>query len=260
MFLKPNSWNLPLWSPDDEGAGGTPVTAAAEPAAAAAPAAAEPASVLYPDDPAKPAGEPVTADDPAVARAAELAAMSPEDRAKAEADDATAEAETARLAVVPEDGKYELTMPEGVELDAELMAELGPEFSELGLTTGEAQKLADKFIARETARQAKAQEDWAATISEWLDTAKNDPEMGRAKWDATRDAATGLVDRFGSPALREYLNASGGGNHPEMIRFTAAVGAVIGEDKPAISETPGSKQTVDVAAKLYPNDPPRKGK
>ena len=246
-MLRTLSNNLPLWSPEDEGAGGG--DAAEGEAAAGAEAEVEAG--------AEGEAEAEVVDEAKAARAAELAAMSPEDRAAAEAADAEDEAEEARLAVVPEDGEYELTMPEGVELDAELMAELGPQFAEMGLSTGQAQSLADKFIAAQTARGAKQQEAWQATLAGWVDTAKADPEMGGAKWDATAEIASNVVTRFGTPALKEYLNASGGVNHPEMIRFMAKVGAMIGEDNLAISETPGAKVKADTASILYPNDTPK---
>jgi hypothetical protein len=208
-------------------------------------------------------GEKVTvpADEAAAAkkaeREAELAKMSAEDRAKAEADDAAAEAEQARLDLVPEDGKYDLKMPEGVEVDADLLAAVAPAFKDLELTNGQAQALADKFIAVEQAKATKAAEQWAKTTSDWVDTAKADPEIGGAKWDATVKASAGIVDRFGTPALKEYLNSSGGGNHPEMIRLLAKIGAMIGEDNPITPENPGAKPASDAATVLYPNDKPK---
>ncbi|MGZ2484000.1 hypothetical protein ACVITL_002523 [Rhizobium pisi] len=71
--------------------------------------------------------------------------------AKAERD---GEGEAARGEAdrVPEDGKYTLTMPDGIAVDEELLGALGPDFRELGLTNGEAQKLADRFIAIQAGR------------------------------------------------------------------------------------------------------------
>lgn len=270
-----------------EGTGGTVPAADAAPAPAPAADAAPPASVLYPDDPApgdkppvvegdKPPAEPEkpadrkpapTAEEAAaaeaakeaakVARKAELDAMTPEDRAKAEADDAAAEAEQTRIDTVPEDGKYDLKMPEGIVLDEALMAELGPAFKDLWLTNGQAQQLADKFIAVKTAEAAKANETWGNTVAGWVDTAKADPEIGGAKWDATAKSASGFIDRFGTPALKEYLNASGGGNHPELIRIMAKAGALIAEDKPIVPENPGGGIKPSAETVLYPNDKPK---
>lgn len=161
------------------------------------------------------------------------------------------------LDTVPEDGTYALTMPEGVEVDQQLLDALSPDFKEMGLTTKQAQTLADKFIAAQQAKAEAQAGQFAETVAGWADQAKKDPEIGGAKWDGTVKNATTIVSRFGSPALKEFLNSSGAGNHPEMIRFMAKVGAVIGEDNPAISENPGRMQAKDTASILYPDDKPK---
>lgn len=157
---------------------------------------------------------------------------------------------------VPEDGKYELKMPDGVEVDAELLAAVGPEFKELGLTQAQAQKLADKFIEVQTARMGKQSETWAATVTGWVDQAKADKEIGGDKWNSTVASAQRAVSTLGTPELKEYFEASGGGNHPELIRFMAKVGAMIKEDNPASGNAAGKAQT-DRVSTLYPDDKPK---
>ncbi len=158
---------------------------------------------------------------------------------------------------VPEDGKYELKMPDGVELDAELASALGPEFKDLGLTNAQAQKLVDKYIAIQQQRGEKQAENWSTTIQEWADNAKADKEIGGVNWDKTVNNAQRAVKELGSDALKEYLNASGGGNHPEVIRFMAKVGAMIKEDNPAKGGAEGAGKPVDPAHILFPNDAPK---
>lgn len=158
---------------------------------------------------------------------------------------------------VPEDGKYALKMPEGIELDADLAEALGPEFKDLGLTNAQAQKLVDKYVSAIQAKEAKRGEAWAQTINKWADDAKADNEIGGTKWDGTVSNARRAVERFGTPELREYLNASGGGNHPELIRFMAKVGAAIGEDQPAGGGSGGASRPADPAHVLFPNDAPK---
>lgn len=186
------------------------------------------------------------------------------DPAKSEADNAAAKVEHDKTKppakdaadVVPADGKYTLAMPEGVEVDQELVDALGPEFKELGLTGKQAQKLADKFIEMQTGRAKKQGETWGATVSGWVDTAKADKEIGGDKWDGTVKTATRAVNTLGTPALKEYLEATGGGNHPELIRFMAKVGAMIKEDNPAGGDGGGSKPA-EAAHLLFPNDAPK---
>lgn len=263
-----NRWNwMPLWSPAGEGAGGGDDAPGDAAAVGVATGVADDANAGKPDAGSK-AGDPPpaegdapaagdNADEAAAARKAELDAMTPEDRAKAEADDAAAAEAEAKLDAIPEDGKYALTMPEGVEVDQALLDALGPEFKDLALSNRDAQRLADKFIEIETAKRAKQAEDWAGTVAKWADDAKKDTEIGGPKWDASVSSAGRALDRFGSPALTEYLDATGAGNHPELIRLLAKVGAAIGEDEPAISENPRGGPKPDTAAVLYPNDTPK---
>jgi hypothetical protein len=158
---------------------------------------------------------------------------------------------------VPEDGKYALTMPEGVEVDQELLDAVSPEFKSLGLTTKQAQALTDKFIATQQARAEKQAEGWSNTLQKWVDDAKADKDIGGTKWDATVKDSRRAVDRLGTPELREYLNASGGGNHPELIRFMAKVGSMIKEDNPAAGGAEGAGKPVEAAHRLFPNDAPK---
>lgn len=251
MFPKLNEY---LRAPDD-GTGSAP---AADPAPTAAPAPAAPApesaapgTVLYPEgDKAPPAPADDAAKVAADKRKAELDAMSPEDRAKAEKEDAdkkTADETAAKLKEVPEDGKYEFTLPDGVELDAAFAEKVSPALKEAGITREQANKLA--AIMTED-RKAQA-EGWAKTQEEWVKSAKADKEFGGDKFDASIKDAKRVLDKFGTSELKEYLTASGGGNHPELIRFMARVGNAISDDSPPGSETPAGPQTKDHADILY---------
>ena len=247
-------------APDGHPGGDAP--AAGDPPAGDPPA--DPGSILFPDDGKKGEGDDPKPDapagdwkeyenDPDKSDEENAAAKAEHDKTKpAAADDKKDDAADK----VPEDGKYALTMPEGVELDQALLDDLGPEFKELGLTNSQAQKLADKFIASQQAKAEKAGENWSATITKWADDAKADKEIGGDKWDATVSASQRAVKTLGTPALREYLNASGGGNHPELIRFMAKVGAMIKEDSPAGGGEGGNKPA-EPAHLLFPSDAPK---
>jgi len=266
-----NPWiKLPVFAPENDGGGAAPAADAPSAGADASLAAgagsdtsaapADAASVLYPND--KPAGDAAAADaapawseyapDPAKSEAENAAAKAEHDKTK------PAEAEAADPAdAVPEDGKYILTMPEGVEVDQPLLDALGPKFKELGLSTKQAQGLAEAYAAQKKAEFDARSSEYAATVSGWIDQAKTDDEIGGGKWDRTASEASKVIDRFGTPALKAYLNETGGGNHPEIIRLAARVGAAISEDDPARGENRGTKTEADPAKRLYPNDPPR---
>jgi len=160
---------------------------------------------------------------------------------------------------VPEDGTYDLKMPEGVPLDEELFKALSPEFKELGLTQGQAQKLVDGYIKAQSGRMQGQGESFTEITQGWIEEAKADKEIGGDKWEATVSTARRAVEQFGTGQLRDYLTQSGAGNHPEVIRFMAKVGAMIGEDKPPQGGTSGNGRPIEAAHLLFSNDVVTKG-
>lgn len=263
----------PLWAPEGVEGG--------------APAAETPAAetVLFPDEnkggegdksaaPAAGEGDKGAtdwkeyADDPAKSAEENAAAKAEHDKTKPAGDD---KAKAADAGKVPEDGKYTLTMPDGVELDGELADALGPEFKELGLTNAQANKLVGKYTAimqqRAEANAGKPESQWGAAAYEyfkangtpdtWADKAKADKDIGGANWDATVATASRAVTALGDADLKNYLNASGGGNHPSLIRFMAKVGAMIKEDNPATGGAEGKGKPAEPAHILFADDAPK---
>jgi hypothetical protein len=139
-------------------------------------------------------------------------------------------------AAVPE--AYELTPPEGFDkLDEKAVAAATPVFKELGLSNEQAQKLIP--VAGEFAKSIVEQRDQQllGTVMEqrasWLEDARKDPEIGGQNWDKSLQDAARFMDHMGFPKgspLRGFLNDSGAGNHPELIRLFAKAGKLIAED------------------------------
>lgn len=219
-----------------------------------------PESVLFPDE-NKAEGDQGTGD-PAAA-AGDWKEYEP-DPNKTDEENAAAKAEHDKTKPpasdgdkVPEDGKYDFKVPEGMELDSELAGALGPEFAKLGLTQTQAQALVDKYAEITATRMKQQHENFDNIISGWAEQAQKDPEIGGAKWDESVSAARRAVERIGTPAFREYLNVTGAGNHPEVIRFMTKVGAMIREDSPASGGAGGAGKPADPAHILFPDDAPK---
>jgi len=204
---------------------------------------AAPETVLFPDDAASPDGDSGGDDH---ADAADHDTGKPDDTDDNDPADR-----------VPDDGRYSLTMPEGIEVDQELIDALGPDFHNLGLTNRQAQQLADRFIEIQGRRGKAASEAWAGRVQGWADEVRRDREIGGAKWAGTVGSAQRALSRLGTPALREYLNTSGGGNHPEMIRIFAKVGSMIQEDNPPNGGAGGNGRKAETAHLMFPKDAPK---
>lgn len=171
--------------------------------------------------------------------------------------DASTDADAAK-GEVPE--AYELTAPEGIILDPALIEAATPIFKDMGLSNDQANKLMP--IAAQMAQRIgdnlnqQILDSVATERANWLNTAKNDTEIGGQNWDASLVIAAKGLDTLGfvkGSLLRNLLDESGLGNHPEMIRAFVKVGKAIGED--GFERGAGSAAIIrDKAEILYPND------
>lgn len=153
---------------------------------------------------------------------------------------------------------YELTAPEGMTLDADMVAEATPVFKELNLSNDAAQKLmpvAGKFAEKIAANAVQGIIDRGNEQRKaWLDTAKKDPEIGGGKWDASLHAAGRGLDALGfkeGSDFRKALNETGFGNHPDMIRAFAKVGQMVGEDGDFVRSDAGASVKVPAEDRWY---------
>ena len=145
---------------------------------------------------------------------------------------------------------FEVKTPEGIQLDQASLDEFTSIVKDKDLSPSErAQKLADLAVKREADRVKAFQE----TVQSWADTVAKDPELGKAENQA---AARKVVEDFGTPELRDLLNNTGMGNHPEVVRFVLNVSKAMSEDTivRARGNATGSAQR-DPAAVLYDKTP-----
>lgn len=146
---------------------------------------------------------------------------------------------------VPE--TYELKMPEGIELDAAAADEFKAIAKELKLSASDAQKVADvgaKMAQRQTEAHAKL-------VASWTEMTKVDKEVGGDKLPENLAIAKKALDTFGTPELRDVLNMTGLGNHPEVIRAFYKAGKAISEDR-FVQGAPKAPET-DMAKRLFPS-------
>lgn len=217
---------------DAGGGGGGDVSAPA--ATAEAPAPAAESSVLTPPAPTDaPAPKPDDA--------------KPEDAGKPKDESKDADGKD-KPTGAPE--AYEdFTLPEGMEMDVEILGEFKNLAKELNIPQAKAQQLID-FQSQLASKQAelyqaavtKQAQDWAAEI-------KNDPEIGGENYDKSVASAIKVIQSFGDPALTELLNQSGLGNHPALFKFCHRISAAISEDKfvlPGSQSNTGRKSNEEV--------------
>lgn len=156
----------------------------------------------------------------------------------------------------PDDGKdkkpdgapeaYEFKAAEGAELDTEALKDFEPVARELNLTNEQAQKLVDaypKILAGVQQRQADA---WQATTEQWAADVKADKEIGGDKLTGNLSAAQRALDQFGTPELKEYLNTTGLGNHPDLVKTFVKIGKAMSEDGMVTGKETGQRSAAEV--------------
>lgn len=138
--------------------------------------------------------------------------------------------------------KYEFKAPEGVELDKNVVALFEPIAKELKLPGESAQKIVSLYAEKIMPHVLQAQADsWAKQVDDWSQAVKSDKELGGEGFAANVEVAQKAIARFGSPALKEILESTGLGNHPELVRFCMRIGKAISEDSAVL---PGKEPQV----------------
>ena len=214
------------------------------------------------EQPADGGAAPAAASEPAPAAGDNPAGNPVSTEATSDAPENGADPEKSEESKAPDDGKqeekkeddkpdgapekYEFTAAEGVDLDTEALKDFEPVARELNLTNEQAQKLVDaypKILAGVQQRQAEA---WQAQTEEWAATVKADKEIGGDKLTANLGVAQRALDTFGTPELKEYLNGTGLGNHPELVKAFIKVGKAMSEDGMVTGKESGQRSAAEV--------------
>lgn len=147
---------------------------------------------------------------------------------------------------------YDVKAPEGMTFDKDVFDAVAGDLKDMDLSNAAAQKLVDLYgskvvpllTQRGAERAEAAQLERAAQIrKEWADDARKDPEIGGANFEQTVDACAQVWDRFGikkGEGIRQLLDESGLGNHPDMLRFLSRVSKGTGEGQFVPSDGAGA--------------------
>jgi len=143
------------------------------------------------------------------------------------------------------------TVPEGVELDAEVLGDFQGIAKELNLPQDAAQKLTDLGIKLAQKWSSEGEQAANTMFTDWKSRAETDKEFGGDALPANLAVAKKAVDQFGTPELRELLDVHRLGDNPEVIRFMFRVGKAISEDTFVAGNKTSPAQSA--AKTLFPN-------
>lgn len=170
---------------------------------------------------------------------------------EADKKDDKSKEQTADADKVPEDGKYNLTMPEGVELDQAMADAIMPVMKDIGLTNAQADKLAQAYAERRKSEFESMTGRHDKIVTDWQNDIRTDREYGGDKLDASLKIANRALATYAKPEEIKRLTEIGMGNHPDLFRLLVRVGNANSDDKPVTSETPAASRPKDIAETLY---------
>lgn len=142
---------------------------------------------------------------------------------------------------------YDFKSPEGVEYDPQVLGSFSEAARVANLTQDAAQKLLDT-MAPKLAERTQAQV--AAIHQQWIDTSRADKEFGGDKLTENLGVAKRALDRFSNPEDREFLETTGLGNHPAIIRILFRAGRAISEDG-YVAGSSGGRSNINPLSVLY---------
>jgi hypothetical protein len=147
-------------------------------------------------------------------------------------------------------------LPEGFEGKPERLSEYTAELAKYGISQEAGQALIAmhaeeqrQFAEQTVARQWEA---FAQTKSDWAKAAKDDPEIGGARFQTSMHLVAVARDRIlpaSGPvraAFDKMLDDTGVGNHPEFLRAWSRLGAMLSEPAPP---PPAQKPPPDIGRK-----------
>ncbi|HCU2525903.1 TPA: peptidase [Enterobacter hormaechei] len=143
--------------------------------------------------------------------------------------------------------KYEFKPAEGQELDTAALEQFEPIARELNLSNEQAQKMVDLYGTKILPMvQQQQAETWQKTTEQWAADVKADKEIGGDKLTANLSAAQRALDLFGTPELKEYLNTTGLGNHPDLVKTFVKIGKAMSEDGMVDGSNQGQRSAAEV--------------
>ncbi len=217
----------------------------------AAPAAPAPAAEAAPAQPATPLAE---------------AAAPPAEAAKPEGDKPAdpVPAEAAPEARKPDDYTFD-NFPENFQPDEALLGKFREMAAKANLDPALAKDLSGLYVealqAAETARQAIATQEQTT----WRNEIMAMPEFAADQSERTNTMIARTMEEFGSPELTEFMNKSGVGNQPALVKFILNLTSALMEGEPTpsggVTKQPQAKarQPTSLGSAIYGDSPHMQG-
>lgn len=140
--------------------------------------------------------------------------------------------------------------PEGLELDASTFESFGTIAKEAGLTQAQVNAIA-KFDVERMAKLPDMLREYAdAQMQEGLKQMAS--ELGKEKYDTSLRLANNTLKQFADESIGKWLQDSGMGNSPQLVKLLAKIGERLAEDSPTTANLQGNKSKTPEQT-MYPD-------
>ena len=154
---------------------------------------------------------------------------------------------------VKADVTFELKLPENSLLDQSKVNEVIAYAKAKGLSNEQAQDLLNREDATLKTFLDAQNEQLAKTSQEWKQQAMSDKEIGGPEFNKNVELAHRAIKQYGNETLINYLNESGLGNHPDVVRMFMRIGKAMADDK-IITSTSKSTVSKSLEEVFYPGN------
>ena len=150
--------------------------------------------------------------------------------------------------------KYaEFKLPEGINVDKNILAIATAQFRDLGLTQEQAQGIVDLSPRVSEAVRNAQQQEWDMTTARWAREVRNDPEIGKSNFKKSISRAERVLRRFDHEGkLQEFLVTTKAGNNPDMIRFLVNIDNAVAESSLGRMSAGSQKRELSDAELFFP--------
>lgn len=158
---------------------------------------------------------------------------------------ATKEAQAAQP-VVPE--KYDLKAPDGSYLNPKQLEAVAEYSKGKKLTAEQAQELVNREHGAIKSFVEAQQAELKSKSEQWGKDARADKEIGGERFGEVTEGAKRVLAKIGNPTITKFLEDTGYGNHPDVIRMFAKLIPLFKEDTLVLpgSQATGTKSTAEL--------------
>lgn len=159
----------------------------------------------------------------------------------------------------------DISLPEGLTVDKELMGS----FLEVANEAKMPKEVAQKLVDLQTNAMQKASESisqaWSEMQEQWREEVKKLPEFGGENLSKTTAHISRLIESFGGTAeeqkaLRQVFDFTGAGNNPQMIAFLGRLSKeLVTEGVPVTGQPSSQKSGASLAERMFPDNPSGRG-